>query len=124
MKIFIFGLTASGKSRQALAISSYLKYQYVSATEELLSMTGIEVDSGSHFWLEEDGKRINQMRDERPIDYLLDQHLLDLVSSSDGIVTDSPWLYDASEAIRIYLKPALSSRANMAFGSREEKNIV
>lgn len=124
MKIFIFGLTASGKSRQALAMASCLKYQYISATDKLLNITGININPESHFWLEEDGRRINQMRDEKPIDYLLDRQLLDLVSNSNDVVTDSwalPWLYDGSDAVRIYLKPSLSSRAIMAFYSRERK---
>jgi cytidylate kinase len=127
MKIFVMGLTACGKTRQAKNIAEHFGMAYISGSQVLLSELKFEDNSTDHFWLESVGKNLNMVRDLTELDRYVDNLLLSKAVNENNLVFDSwtiPWLYSGLDAIRIYLKPSLDFRATLAYNSKTNKSLL
>ena len=125
--IAVAGLTAAGKTTHAKLIAQKLDYQYVSATEILLELVGIE-SSGDRAWFDH-GNRIRQARASDDVDAELDRRLVQIATECEGLVIDSwaiAWTCHAS-MIRIWLESDTTSRAWKCFvsqGDTPEHDLV
>ncbi len=124
MKIFIMGLTACGKTRQAKNIAEHFGLTYIGGSQVLLSKLGFEDNSIDHFWLDTIGNQMNTIRDDSDNDILVDNYLLNKATREEDLVFDSwtiPWLYSGADVIRVYLQPTLEFRAKLAYVSKTNK---
>ena len=127
MKIFVMGLTASGKSSQAAQLARFFGLEHISGSDTLLSKLRFKDTKSHHFWFDEDGKSLNQKRDNSDIDKKVDEYLLELAHSKTNLVFDSwivPYLYNKDDALLIYLTSSLKARAKMAFESKQDTSFA
>lgn len=121
MKLLIMGLTASGKTSLAKALANVFSLRYLSGSDTLLQVMGAIVDRSAHFWLGEEGQRLDIVRDSDDYDVRADTYLMSEIMSTSHVATDSwtlPWLIQDESAIRVYLCPSLEARVAMAQQSR------
>jgi cytidylate kinase len=124
MKLFVMGLTSSGKTYQSKALSRHFNLKYVSGSNLLLEMLQYAPDRSTHFVLGQAGERLSALRRGGEVDREVDRQLRFLAENIPNTVFDSwtlPFICSPSDSLRIYLNPTVSARARMAFGSRPEK---
>lgn len=88
-----------------------LGYQYVSASQVLATLAGINVDPSSHWWLER-GADLSQARSNHELDRELDRKMITMTRESDCQVFDAwalPWISSES-MLRIWLESDPPSR--------------
>lgn len=113
MRIFICGLTGTGKSTVAKAVAEALGYEYMSSSAMLREFAGVGGEDHT-WWSLKGGKEFMGERLKSDLDEKFDKYLLDVVDEKDNFVMDSwtmPWLYK-DQALRIYLKCPFSVRAS------------
>ncbi|WP_190823489.1 cytidylate kinase family protein [Saccharopolyspora pogona] len=118
--IAVSGLTAAGKTTHARLLAHAFGYQYVSATEILLDLLGIESDTG-RAWFDHQ-ERIRKARAVGDVDAELDRRLIKLATEEDGLVLDSwaiPWTCHAP-MIRLWFESDVMSRTWKCFVSQGE----
>ncbi|MFD2415720.1 cytidylate kinase-like family protein [Amycolatopsis pigmentata] len=117
------GLTAAGKTTHAKRLAAELGYDYVSATEILLEILGIE-DASDQVWftrLEE----IQSVRGTGAIDAELEERLVSLSRTRQRTVFDTwalAWIGD-DPMVRIWIESDLESRVRKCVVSRGRKRI-
>jgi cytidylate kinase len=115
--ILISGLTAAGKTTHAKLLAAELGYRYVSATEIIADMVGIDRNAvGPGFW-KTHGEAIRKARDTTDLDRELDERLVTVASSDEGLVIDAwalPWLTTSGRCVSIWLESDLRSRTMKA----------
>jgi len=125
LPVLIFGLTASGKTSQARLLSQALNIPYLSGSTMLLERLKKQDSTKTFVWLGAPGKDIECLRNKSNVDRETDVCLLDEAKRLGVFVSDSwtlPWLFK-EPSIRIHLRPSLSSRCQMAHGSKTEQSI-
>jgi len=103
VKVFISGLTGTGKNTIAKELASKLGLKYYECSWLLKEFTGMNVRSDGYH--EVRGKEAIEKRLKSNLDEKFDKHLMDIVDNEDDFVLDSwtmPWLYK-EEALRILL---------------------
>jgi predicted cytidylate kinase len=115
MRIIISGLTASGKSTLAKALSKRLGIEYFSASskwKELLPKKEFD------FWESQKGLDVVKFRlDHLKYDRALDRYILNYVKTHKEIVLDSwvaAWKIYGPDVIKIYLRADVETRAKRA----------
>jgi cytidylate kinase len=117
------GLTAAGKTTHAKRLAAELGYDYVSATDILLEILGID-ESGDQIWfnrLEE----IQAVRGGDAVDIELEERLLALARTRQRTVFDTwalAWIGD-DPLIRIWLESDLESRARKCLVSQQTTRL-
>ncbi len=125
MKLFLMGLTASGKSYQSRRLADRFNLTYISGSELLLRRLDYAPRADCHFWLEAIAHDSNVARRAPAVDRDVDENILTLARTTDNIMVDSwtvSYLYGGRDAIRIYLNASLVSRAQMAYQSKTDKS--
>jgi cytidylate kinase len=111
--IAISGLTAAGKTTHAKILAAELGYSYVSATEVMAGMLGIERgEVGPGFW-QKYGDVIARVRDTTDLDRELDNRLIAMATSEEQLVIDAwalPWLVQQKACISIWIESDHHSR--------------
>ena len=118
------GLTAAGKTTHAKLLAKSLGYEYVSATEILLRILGIEKEA-ERIWFAESGP-IWAAREGDAADEELERQLTSMASRSDGIVFDTwalAWIGEAP-LLRIWIESDLESRARKCYVSQGEDKTL
>jgi predicted cytidylate kinase len=103
MKVFITGLTGTGKSKICKGIEKALKIKYYSSSTLFREFSG-NMDDTKGYWTHK-GLKFIEERKESDIDEKFDKYLLELVTNKDQFIMDSrtmPWLY-TEPALRILL---------------------
>ncbi|MDB5164825.1 MAG: Cytidylate kinaselike [Candidatus Saccharibacteria bacterium] len=115
------GLTAAGKTTHAKLLAEDLGYEYVSATEIILELTGLKGDPNKA-WLN-NYDQIEKAREGDGIDIELERRVTDLASSKDGLILDT-WAMAyifKGPLIRIWLESDRVSRARKCYVSQGEE---
>lgn len=113
MNIIISGLTAAGKTTHALLLARRLGYDYVSASQLMLSRLGIEPDESNTLWATRMAE-VEKRRDNRPVDQELNEYLALHLQQRDNAVFDSwsgAWLYRGPQCLRVWIESDRQSRA-------------
>jgi cytidylate kinase len=112
------GLTAAGKTTHARLLAEQLGYGYVSATEVLLGILGIDA-AADGVWFD----RYDQIQSARAGDAAddeLDRQLLALAAEREGIVFDTwalAWL-SSSPMVRVWIESDQGSRTRKCLVSQ------
>jgi cytidylate kinase len=122
--ILISGLTAAGKTTHAKILAAELEYSYVSATEVMADMLGIDRrEVGPGFW-QKYGDAIARVRDTTDLDRELDNQLTAMAAEEQKLVIDAwalPWLIPQEICISIWIESDHPSRTLKAAVSDENK---
>lgn len=123
--VIISGLTAAGKTTHARLLASELSYRYISATEIIADMIGVDRrEVGPGFW-ERHGDAIGRVRDETDLDRQLDQRLVEMATIDEGLVIDAwalPWLVASPYCISMWIESDHYSRSLKAAVSDENQH--
>ncbi|WP_322777954.1 AAA family ATPase [Frankia sp. Cas4] len=117
------GLTAAGKTTHARRLAADLGYDYVSATDVMLAILGIDTPSDG-VWFERFDE-IQAARRGDAADAELDRHLVALAATRQGTVFDTwalAWL-SPSPMVRIWIESDLESRARKCLVSQERTRL-
>jgi cytidylate kinase len=112
------GLTAAGKTTHARLLAAELGYDYVSATEILLDILGINSNRDQVWFTKLD--QINRARDDGSVDAELEQRLLDLSRACRRTVFDTwalAWIAD-DPLVRIWIESDPASRTRKCYVSQ------
>lgn len=117
------GLTAAGKTTHARRLALELGYDYVSATEILLEMLGIDDPSGQVWFrrLEE----IQAARGDGAVDAELEERLVSISRSCQRTVFDTwalAWIGD-DPLVRIWIESDLDSRVRKCLVSQRSGRL-
>ena len=120
------GLTAAGKTTHAKLLASELGYDYVSATEMLVKLAGVEPDPGQSIWSnQEKYAYIQNLRSSRALDDELEQALLEMIRTCTHTVFDTwamAWLADVP-TLRVWIESDRLSRTLKCLVSDRARNI-
>lgn len=117
------GLTAAGKTTHAKRLAAELGYDYVSATDILLALLGINEPS-DQVWF----SRLHEIQDARDgdaIDIELEARLMELARTRTRTVFDTwalAWIGDA-RMVRIWIESDLESRVRKCVVSQPDKQL-
>lgn len=117
------GLTAAGKTTHARRLAAELGYDYVSATDILLEILGVE-DASDQVWftrLEE----IQKARGSGAIDVELEERLVAMSRTCQRTVFDTwalAWIGD-DPLVRLWIESDLDSRTRKCFVSQESAKL-
>ncbi|MEV8440785.1 cytidylate kinase family protein [Actinosynnema sp. NPDC051121] len=117
------GLTAAGKTTHAKRLAAQLGYDYVSATDILLEIVGID-DPSDQVWftrLEE----IEAAREGDAVDAELEARLIELARTRQRTVFDTwalAWIGD-SPMVRIWVESDLPSRVRKCLVSQQATHL-
>lgn len=117
------GLTAAGKTTHARRLARELDYQYVSATDILLELLGLE-ESGDQVWFTKLAE-INRARGDGAVDAELEQRLLEAHRSRDGTVFDTwalAWIGD-DPLVRVWIESDQPARARKCLVSQQDQRL-
>jgi cytidylate kinase len=117
------GLTAAGKTTHARLLAPELGYEYVSATDILLEMLGVDTP-GDQVWFTR-LQEINEARGDGAVDAELEQRLLELNRTRQATVFDTwalAWIGDAP-LVRIWLESDPDSRARKCVVSQRQQRL-
>ncbi|HEX7632719.1 MAG TPA: cytidylate kinase family protein [Candidatus Saccharimonadales bacterium] len=115
------GLTAAGKTTHAKILAEELGYEYVSATEIIMELTGFEGDP-NQAWLR-NYEKIEKAREGDAVDIELERRLTDLANRQDGLVLDTwamAYIYEGP-LLRIWLESDRPSRVRKCYVSQGEE---
>lgn len=117
------GLTAAGKTTHARLLAEALEYDYVSATDILLEIIGINAPSDQVWFnrLEE----INIARDDTAVDTELERRLLELNRTRERTVFDTwalAWIGD-DPLVRIWIESDIPSRTRKCMISQRPTRL-
>ncbi|ADP79673.1 hypothetical protein FraEuI1c_1615 [Pseudofrankia inefficax] len=116
--IALAGLTAAGKTTHARRLAAELGYRYVSATDILLEILGID-DASETVWLRRLSE-INAARRDGSIDGELEERLLSMNRACQRTVFDTwalAWIGDGP-LVRIWIESDLESRVRKCLVSQ------
>src|ERR1700754_819367 len=117
------GLTAAGKTTHAKRLAEELGYDYVSATEILLDILGID-DSSDQIWF----SRLDEIQGSREgdaVDGELEKRLIILAQTRKRTVFDTwalAWISDSS-MVRIWLESDFQSRTRKCIVSQRSGRL-
>lgn len=117
------GLTAAGKTTHARRLASELGYEYVSATEVVLELLGIDAPCEG-VWFER-FEEIRSAREGDAVDVELDRRLEVMSASRQGTVFDTwalAWL-SPTPLIRVWIESDLPSRARKCLVSQRRTQL-
>ena len=117
------GLTAAGKTTHARLLAHELGYAYVSATEVLLDILGIDA-SGDGLWFDR-FEQISAARAGDGVDEELDARLAGLAATSRGTVFDTwalAWV-SPTPMVRVWIESDEESRARKCLVSQQEARL-
>lgn len=112
MKVFIAGLTGTGKSTIAESVANKLKLKYFRSSMLFREFAG--KDTKTIGWWEKEGLNFIKERADSDIDEKFDKYLLDLADREENFVIDSwtlPWLYK-EQGLKILLTCPADVRVN------------
>jgi CMP/dCMP kinase len=112
LKIFIAGLSGTGKSTIAEQVAKKFKLKYYPSSLLFRKFAGKDVETNG--WWEKEGLNFVNEREGSDIDEQFDKYLLNLIDTNPDFVIDSwtlPWLYK-EEGLRIFLKAPFEVRVN------------
>lgn len=115
------GLTAAGKTTHARLLARELGYTYVSATDILLNLLGVDTP-GDRVWFSRLAE-INEARGDGSVDAELEQRLLQLNRARQATVFDTwalAWIGDGP-LVRLWLESDVESRARKCLVSQENQ---
>ncbi|MCA1229395.1 cytidylate kinase family protein [Saccharopolyspora sp. 6M] len=115
------GLTAAGKTTHAKLLAQDLDYDYVSATDILLQILGIE-EPGDQVWFSK-LKEINQYRKDGGIDDALERRILHEHGLRSRTIMDTwalAWI-GADPLVRVWIESDLPSRARKCLVSQQHQ---
>lgn len=118
------GLTAAGKTTHARLLAQALGYRYVSATEILLEILGID-GTAERVWFTQSG-RIWAAREGDAADEELERRLLEMARTNDGIVFDTwalAWIAD-SPMVRVWIESDTPSRSRKCYVSQGRRKAL
>lgn len=121
MNVAFAGLTAAGKTTHARMLADFLGYEYISATEILLDLAGIDPASDKAWFEHLDS--ISAMRSGDELDDELERRLIEIASDNDGLVLDTwamPWIHHAP-MIRLWLESDRLSRTWKCYVSQGQE---
>lgn len=117
------GLTAAGKTTHARRLAEELQYDYVSATEILLEILGID-EASDQVWFTRLGE-IQDARDDGIVDRELEQRLIALARTRQRTVFDTwalAWIAD-TPMVRIWLESDFPSRVRKCVVSQRSRRL-
>ena len=122
-KVVISGLTAAGKTTHAKLLCQEYGLKYVSASQILLKVAGLDPEQPPDFWVTPEGRQIS-----RRISWVqIDDEFRRLESESDDTVFDCqslPWLC-SRECFNIWIDSSRDSRVMKALVSHKgESNLT
>ena len=115
------GLTAAGKTTHAKRLAAELGYQYISATELLLEILGID-DPSERVWRTRLAET-NSARSDGTVDTLLEERLLAIHQASSGTLFDTwalAWI-GSDPLVRVWIESDLESRVRKCLVSQGER---
>lgn len=124
MNVAVSGLTAAGKTTHALLLSGDLGYRYISATEIIAEMVGLDRNIVRNGFWEDYGDAIQKIRDTSDLDRKLDERLIKIATTDEGLVIDAwalPWLVSPQKCIHVWLESDHNSRTMKAAVSNENR---
>src|SRR5690348_11596732 len=86
--IAVAGLTAAGKTTHAKLLADEIGYRYVSATEILMDVLGMERNVSRSVWFTQ-LDAIHALRSGDELDDELERRLINIASENDGLVLDT-----------------------------------
>ncbi|WP_045876478.1 cytidylate kinase family protein [Pseudofrankia sp. DC12] len=123
MNVAFAGLTAAGKTTHARLLARELGYDYVSATEVMLEILGLDVAAGDAWFQRYD--EIQAAREGDAADDELDRRLLELAASRRRTVFDTwalAWLAP-DPIVRIWIESDPASRARKCLVSQTRTRL-
>jgi cytidylate kinase len=112
LNVAISGLTAAGKTTHARLLAQELGYDYVSATEILLSLLDVPAAERESVWFKHSAE-IERAREGDELDLALEAQLIDIAENRRRVVLDTwstPWLYKGP-MVRIWFESDRLSRS-------------
>lgn len=117
------GLTAAGKTTHSQLLASELGYTYVSATDILLEILGVNIP-GDEVWFTR-LQEINEARGDGAVDAELEQRLLELNRTRQATVFDTwalAWIGD-DPLVRVWLESDPESRTRKCLVSQGQTKL-
>lgn len=117
------GLTAAGKTTHARRLAEQLGYEYVSATDILLEVLGIDEPS-DEVWFTRQAE-IHAARRDGAVDIELEQRLVAMNRSRQRIVFDTwalAWIGD-DPLVRVWIESDLESRVRKCLMSQRSQRL-
>jgi cytidylate kinase len=122
--VLISGLTAAGKTTHARLLAAELSYRYVSATEIIADMIGIDKNEASAGFWQRYGLAVGRIRDTTDLDRELDARLIKMATADEALVIDAwalPWLITSSHCISLWIESDHRSRTLKASVSDDNR---
>jgi cytidylate kinase len=119
LNVAFAGLTAAGKTTHARLVAAQLGYEYISATDLMLRLVGLDSVPSAGVWFTH-FEQLERARADDRIDDELERQLTDLASTRQGIVFDTwalPWISDV-EMVRVWIESDHRSRSWKCFVSQ------
>lgn len=117
------GLTAAGKTTHARRLAEQLGYEYVSATDILLEVLGIDEPSDEVWFTRQ--SEIHAARRDGAVDIELEQRLVAMNRSRQRIVFDTwalAWIGD-DPLVRVWIESDLESRVRKCLVSQRSQRL-
>jgi cytidylate kinase len=121
VNVVVSGLTAAGKTTHALLLARWLDFDYVSASQLMLTRLNVAQDPNNALWTTR-MQEIEARRDSHPVDRDVNDLLLREVGARTNTVFDSwslPWLVGEVPCLRLWIESSEESRALKARVSQE-----
>lgn len=116
------GLTAAGKSTHAKILAEQLGYRYVSATQTILDILGMD-ENPDRVWFANYDK-IEKAREGDQVDIELEARMTDVANKRGGLILDTwamAWAYDGSTPmVRLWIESDEDSRTRKCYVSQSE----
>ena len=115
------GLTAAGKTTHAKILANELGYTYVSATEIILDIIGMDNNQVDKVWFS-NYDEIQKAREGDAVDAELERRICEMAQTKDGLVLDTwaiAWIFDGSTPmLRLWIESDIPSRIRKCFVSQ------